>query len=249
MSVVKKNTSLREPEPSAQVVDLVSKIEAAQKRFQAGPIQRLRWLLQFAELASERASLSRKDVARWTAELFTFAYAAGYQPQPPPRKNREEATGTLNAEEIIELARQMKQAITKLVAGETWAVWLSSGLMAQLTSPQKGPPRALWAGAYDAIVILTARELLAAESHRIAKCSGPGCDRLFVRRKRGAYCSKRCSQRARTLRYLSSLSSEKKRQMRHDYYAAKVRQQKGKAIKVRQNQPIRLRPEERGVKR
>jgi predicted RNA-binding Zn ribbon-like protein len=233
------------------IYSLVNLIDAAQKRhLQFTPVQRLRWLLQFTELASERASsLSREDAAHWTAELFAFAFAAGHQFSPPSRKKKEEATGILNAKEIIELAQQMKQAVTKLVAGETWAFWLSSGLMAQLTSPQKKPPRILWAGAYEPVVMLTARELLAAESHRIAKCNGPGCERLFVRRKRGAYCSKRCSQRARTLRYLSSLSPEEKRQLRHDYYAAKVRQQKGTAIKVRQNQPIRPRPEEGEVKR
>ena len=42
---------------------------------------------------------------------------------------------------------------------------------------------------------------------------------------------------------------EEKRELRHKYYAAKVHQQKGTAIKVRQNQPIRPRPEEREVKR
>jgi hypothetical protein len=246
MNVVRKPRG-NQPSLSPEDINVLSAIVRAGPRFAAlRPLQRLQWLLQFLELGSKNPeNLNRKDVARWNGELYAFARAGGNQPQPTHRQSRNDPLG-LSAAELVDLAREMKERVTKFIAGEMWYYpILPASLAALLTSPIHGPPVAAFGGDCRAVLMMAARDTLAVESRRIASCNGPDCERLFVRRKRGAYCSKRCSQRARTLRYLSSLSPEKKRQMRHDYYAAKVRQQKGAAIKVRQNQPIRPRPEER----
>lgn len=240
MSVVRKSKiKARQVKAPPEALQLIREIQTAERRF-AAPVERLGWLLKFVDLVRDGALKSGGDVARWNAELFAFAYVAGHQPQPPHRRDVTWRLG-LTADELVEVSRQVKQAIEKLLAGDMWVLWLDRGkLSANLTSPKHGRPQAYYAGDSDLVLMLAVRELLASEGSRIAKCGGPGCEQLFVRRKRGSYCSKRCSQRARTLRYYEKHAPDERSNKRHDWYVEKVRREKGlrHAEKVRRNQRV-----------
>jgi hypothetical protein len=45
--------------------------------------------------------------------------------------------------------------------------------------------------------LMRARELVKLEGSRLARCDAAECRRLFVRRKRGLFCDKKCAQRER----------------------------------------------------
>jgi hypothetical protein len=51
----------------------------------------------------------------------------------------------------------------------------------------------------------TAHFLVGREGERLAHCPGPGCGRLFAKRKRGLYCSTKCAVAARTQRLNAKL--------------------------------------------
>jgi len=250
MSVVRKLT-VRLVKTSENDAQILREARLAPERLTT-PLQRIQWLVQFAVLASsDPARLTGAELARWNGEILGFASAAG-QPQPLFRMKRDARLGSLGmtAEEIVEFAQRIRDALVKLIGGEMWA-FANSGLQVDisLTSPKHGPPQRVYSGDMRGILIMAALDALVVESHRLAKCQRPGCERLFVRRKRGSYCSKRCSQRARTLRYLSSISAEKQREQRHAHYVAKVRREKGQAVVVGRNQPILTRAVEREAKR
>jgi len=102
------------------VDDLVSEMGAAEKRLQAGPIRRLQWLLQLAELASKSPqSPAPEDVQHWSAEVFAFIHSAGHQVNLY-RKNRD-APVRLNPKEVIDIAGQVDRAVRQLVGGIMWS--------------------------------------------------------------------------------------------------------------------------------
>ncbi len=238
MSVVPK-LRVKLVKTSEKDAQIIREILLARKRW-ATSLQRIQWLVQFAELASsDPAHLTPAELVRWSGEMFGFAMAAG-QPQPPFRKKRSGNLLGLTAEEIVEFAQRIRDGMVKLVKGEMWAFALS-GLPAvdvSLTSPKHGPPQRVYAEDVRGILIMAAMDALVVESHRLAKCQGPSCERLFVRRKRGAYCSRTCSQRARTLRYYERHPPEERSEKRHAWYVEKVKRELGPKIKVRRNQRI-----------
>jgi hypothetical protein len=233
---------------SAKIEKQVGGISAAVRRL-ATPVQRLELLVEFANLAKSTQPLSPEGVEHWNAELYAFSMVGGHQPHPPHRKTPGASLG-LKAKELDDLSAKLRAGFDALLAGAMWLLSIEN-LTANLTSPRHGPPRAFYAGELSAVLTMAARDLLAHEAGRIARCAAPDCSRLFVRQKRGAYCSKRCSQRARTLRHRASFSEEEWRKRRHAYYKAKIDREKGPAVaaKIRQNQPIRPKPEEKEVKR
>ena len=50
-------------------------------------------------------------------------------------------------------------------------------------------------------LLLGAHRILELEGVRLRECAAPSCRRIFVRQKRGIFCSKRCSQREQTRRF------------------------------------------------
>jgi hypothetical protein len=84
--------------------------------------------------------------------------------------------------------------------------------------------------------LLSAAELLRSDWMRIRVCANPDCRRPFVKRKRGEYCSKSCSQKIRTARHQKNIEDEERRRKRHEYYRRRVEKvhSKAHADKVRQ---------------
>jgi hypothetical protein len=86
-----------------------------------------------------------------------------------------------------------------------------------------------WGGNHLEVFRMAALDVLIAEGRRVAQCSWRPCRKLFVRRKRGAYCSRACSQKARTARYVKA-QGRTWREKRHAYYVSQVEKLKGSAV-------------------
>ena len=221
---------------SAGIRKLVGGITAAEKRL-ATSLQRLELLVEFTNLAERTQPLSPEDVEHWNAELYALTIVSGHQPHPSHRKTASTPLG-LSANQLASLSTDLRANLDRWLAGGLWVIPIEN-LRALLTSPRHGPPRASYAGELGPILMMASRDLLAREARRIARCAGPDCSRLLVRRKRGAYCSTRCSQRARTLRHRASFSEEEWRERRHVYYEKKLRKKKGAdKLKVRRNRRL-----------
>lgn len=84
-----------------------------------------------------------------------------------------------------------------------------------------------------ALFLLACERLLSLpDGQRLKVCDGPGCDRLFIRQKRGAYCSAKCWRIERARRTRVSLTPEELRARRHRYYINRVRKLRGTKVAV-----------------
>lgn len=222
---------------------------AAEKRVGKSPMERLRWLLDFMERPCD--ALTKGERERLTAEVRMFASSLGSASGPHSvsikNNTRYVQQRDLDAKELARLSREVGQAISNLLSGEPWKFRPADfgELWTSITGSKAKPRRVHWVhylGDAPAMFMMAARDLLGRDAWRLARCEGPGCAKVFVKQKRGAYCGKRCSQRARTLRYRQGHSREQLREMRHRWYKSKVGREKGSAYasKVRRNEPILL---------
>ena len=110
----------------------------------------------------------------------------------------------LGTDTMLGLQREVQVGINSYLYDRTGG-WLLPRVKQRLVrDPRTGSGRFELTGAPKELFLQFAASLVAAEGARIANCARPGCDNLFVCRKRGAYCSKRCSQYVRTKRYRES---------------------------------------------
>jgi hypothetical protein len=72
------------------------------------------------------------------------------------------------------------------------------------------------------VFVMRCSEAFEAEASRLAKCASVGCGRVFVQRKRGKYCSGRCSLRERMRRYRKKLTPKVRYEIRHAQYVKSV---------------------------
>ncbi len=70
-----------------------------------------------------------------------------------------------------------------------------------------------------------AAELVLAEGARLAECARPDCGTLFIRRKRGVYCSKRCASYTKTMNYRRR-HPDKVNELRRAAYRRQVKEKK-----------------------
>lgn len=85
-------------------------------------------------------------------------------------------------------------------------------------------------------VLLAAVDLLEAEGDRIGRCLS--CEKLFVRRKRGAYCSPACSTKTRSALFRMR-HRQKLRKKRREYYERRIRREYGEKVVIHRRQPRR----------
>jgi hypothetical protein len=113
--------------------------------------------------------------------------------------------------------------------------------------------RARWSGAIEShyssdhfptAFLLAAADVIQEEGLRVRECARPECRRLFVKRKRGIFCSTSCSQKVRDQRFRERHSPEELRERRHRIYVSAVKKELGSAVasKVRARRPKRERP-------
>jgi hypothetical protein len=180
------------------------------KRVGEKSLRRLQWLIELVQRPREQ--LARDLTPEFSRERFDIAYFAG------ARDPRAFSPGVvLPAIEILEAScREMTSATT--------AVWrLKLPPIGDLTIYRDdGSTHPLFDSTDPAIALLLgADETIGAERHRIRECASPDCRRLFVKRKRGVFCSRRCTQRENMRRWREDLGKAEVNKRQRDYYGKK----------------------------
>jgi hypothetical protein len=215
--------------------------KAARLRVGWGSAARLKWVVDFAQqliFAQKKSSESqlarlRREIQLFISESFGRLMIVGLP----------EALGH---DAVIGLRRTAHNVLLDWMGGKEFTLPASSlGNLKWIVQKEPGNWSGIaWVEALgrdvSGLFQWAFKEALAAEGGRIERCQGPGCQRFFVKIKRGAYCSMRCSQRTRTQRYRQRHAPVELSEKRHAGYVAKVARQKGEkfADKVRRNQPV-----------
>jgi hypothetical protein len=142
--------------------------------------------------------------------------------------------------EASKLARFAEQAIAGVLSpnGYTFRPAEFGGLVRRVQRfPVPNGPALILAidvGDLPAHFVMEIAEVIEREGNRIAKCISESCGRLFVRRKRGLYCSLRCSRRERQRQYRKNLTVRERYEIRRTQYVKAVdRVDKNKVIRPR----------------
>ncbi len=222
-------------------------LRAARLRVGETGLQRLRWLLRFSSFPPDyfqHLKVSEADASN--AEVFVFCLSGRFDPSIDWRVD---ATGrmspfSLRPNNQLALAQEVAGHIRDLVTEGSMGFQVGEGgpvYRALYRSSFSSSYVAMWSGNIREVFLLNVVDLLQAEGGRIKRCAWEPCGKLFIKLKRGAYCSRDCSQRERTRRYQGKLGSEAWREKRHQYYVRKVERIKGKkfAEKIRRRKERR----------
>jgi hypothetical protein len=231
------------PEFSREAEKRLSFFRAADTRVGGSDIERLRWLLAFCSREPrEVRRLSAQALTDLGTEAECFAIGGGYFPnfgREHSFSRRGRLLGTvehrLTAADLAWLVEQSRSNIRNLLAGAAFVIQLGGGR--KIWRALSSTFRETTGGDARSIFLMRTFDLVQAEGRRIAKCAS--CEKLFIRRKRGAYCTPSCSQRERTRRYRQKVGKKKLSDLRHDLYKAKVAKRRGEkiAIRVRRRKP------------
>ena len=94
-----------------------------------------------------------------------------------------------------------------------------------------------YAGREGALFAIACHQLLSSpEAKRISRCAASQCDRWFLRRKRGMYCSPACGRDAKRVRYFATPPKERS-DLHHEAYKDRVARRIGKNVKVHRRGP------------
>jgi hypothetical protein len=234
MSVVRKRrgargfSALDAQRSDRLAVEWSRSLASARGRIGRTPIERLIWLLQFA--IHTREGLSAFDasaLAELGAEVWSFAeHSQMYMSR--------DGSKSISADELLDLVEAMGEGIRRLCGPSPDAAgWhfepAKFGSLHRAVQAQTF--RTYYFGDFRPVFLMGAAELLSREGRRIKTCAWPLCSRLFVRRKRGAYCSRACSQKARTKRHRDKRGSQW-REQRHAYYVRQI-EERGDMARVR----------------
>jgi hypothetical protein len=206
----------------------MERLQAAKKHFkdQAG---RLAWLLALIEKTTEEIARSLADSAsQLRIELVLFAFEADpYKAEP--------------IDQVLEAIDRVRACLRNLRQNWEWKLNLTFPGDASIIKHFSVVPksrRLRWSGAIESFLmsnhfptsfLLIAGEVIEAEGLRIHECARSGCGRLFVKRKRGSYCSIQCSQKERDRRFRERHSSEEIKERRHRLYLREVETKHGSA--------------------
>jgi hypothetical protein len=207
-------------------VDLLEQSER-QRRRRAGRLvgrndaARLRWLIGFAEGADALATRAQGELDIVGAMIRAFAERAG--------SVAEHVGEPLTRATVIDLAQVTRDNLRAYAKGATPTFppldfqFLEFALV-------PGEKRGPWMGPWRSLFLIALADVVRSEHDRLRACSLPECGRLFFRRKRGLYCSRRCSkeQRMRRFRRDPVRYSEK----RHQYYVQRLARLKGVNLKT-----------------
>ena len=157
----------------------------------ASAVDRLAWLLRLLNRSQESTALgSEQERVELESEVVAFARPVG------------RASGgrhsQLNWHEAWDLVRSFRASILGLMGGSSFQVEISN--LIYLVTP--GEP-VIYIGDPGVIFRIAVAKLMETEQQRIRICARPGCGQLFVRHKRGLYCSQRCSQLEQFKRYVA----------------------------------------------
>src|SRR5215469_7451473 len=210
--------------------------QLATERVGVTPLKRLQWLLKFsAATEKDFSALSKSKLAEREWELIVFAEER-HQGFLIPR---------FSAKELGVLAEAFGKALSFLREAGPYDVggpgsrsdgssalgWhFDPSLFHRLDRVIEARTfRTHYEGDLSGVFLMAAIDLLEAEGRRITKCSWAPCGKLFIKRKRGLFCSPSCSRKGRTHRYIES-HREQISESRHEAYVKSVEKLKGKAV-------------------
>jgi hypothetical protein len=212
--------------------------EQAFYKLKKSPLSQLEWLLAFAERPSSTIeTLNDVELAKLSAEVCAFTEVSDRKPRLQftiPGSRPEIST------EVSKLARYAEQAVAGVLSpsGYLFAPAEFGRLARHLQrTPRPKQPKFILArdiGDLSAHFVMETANIIEREGDRIEKCISESCGRLFVKRKRGLYCSPRCSRRERQRSYRKGLTSKERYEIRYAQYVKTVnRQDKTKVIRQR----------------
>ena len=152
-------------------------------------LSRLGWLLRLLNRSPESIAQSS------AAEVHMLENEAGVFCEPVGSFESSRSS-KLTANQIAGLAQEIRDVVSALIGGASHDFQIHSVTLMVIPNSKSryvGPP--------EAIFRLAVARLIESDGYRIKQCTRPRCGRLFVRRKRALYCSKRCSQIEQFARY------------------------------------------------
>jgi hypothetical protein len=185
----------------------------------ADQVSRLGWLIEFSWRTPDQIrALSDSDLVNLDAEVATFA-------RGKPRRGFGHAMrspGWIGGmrDELCKLATFTKRKVADFMTGEVVIRPSEFGRFAHCFNRSLGQD--WYEGDRGAIFAEELRLAIKAEGQRIQLCASAPCARPFVKRKRGEFCSSRCSRRERMRRYRKNLSPEDRYLDRHARYIKSV---------------------------
>ena len=154
-------------------------------------VSRLAWLLELLNRSQESIAVgSEQERVDLEAQVVAFAKPVGM------------ASGghgsSLSLKDLKGLARDIRASILGMLQGASLTIDIP-----KLTFTSSTGSASVYIGHPNAIFRLAVAKLVETEKRRIKLCARPDCDRLFVRRKGGLFCSRQCSQIVQFKRYLA----------------------------------------------
>jgi hypothetical protein len=197
-------------------------------------LTRLNWLVRFAERADSIRRLAPEKLDRLADQIRAFARPAGSILFRPEER--------IEIADALELALFVRDGLRAYANKSSWD-FSQSDFVGLGSSLVPGSDRGPWVAPWRSLFMFAVATLASAEIGRLRLCpSQPGfwpCSRLFIKRKSGLYCSKKCSQHERTSRLRGNNDSEEaseRRQeaskRRHQAYVQKVLRNAGRKIQV-----------------
>jgi hypothetical protein len=205
--------------------------------------QRLSWLLEFADLSSEKvAQLCASERTQLRFDLAFFAGLSNPPSQLPP------------LEEIAVFASEIRDGIERLLRMSRWIIQLpkNSGIVRTIASRDMsragritldGFKSFLSSDDFRTSLLLRAADVVEAEGTRIRVCAQKDCGRMFARHRRARYCSAPCSQKERDSRFRKRFTKSERSRRRHLYYKNRMARQFGRAVANRViSRPVKATP-------
>jgi hypothetical protein len=168
---------------------------SALAKVRAHDLSRLRWLLDLLNRPTE--SLEQPS----PAEVHNFEKEAAVFCEPVGSFASSRSL-TLTKSQIADLIQEVQGVLSAILQGATHDFEIPGVTLAMIPNS-----RSYYMGSPVAIFRLAVAKLLETDGHRIRRCARPGCGRVFIRRKRALYCSRRCSQLEQFAKYLQRHSS------------------------------------------
>lgn len=198
--------------------------ERARARVGGDQAARLAWLLDFAHRPFEQIrSMDYMSLYLLNAEVREFAKGLGQgfaSPNPRPTDRVRD--------ELCLLAKFANTAVYEFLRTGTVSFAPYSLQKPDEPALEKRVERhgstvvGYYAGPQRQVFVMQCSAAFEAEASRLTKCASTGCGRVFVQRKRGQYCSGRCSLRERMRRYRKKLTKQDRYEIRHVQYVKSV---------------------------
>jgi hypothetical protein len=133
----------------------------------------------------------------------------------------------LSVEVLADLAREFMRCLNTLLDGGSVPMIGTGRLIVMSVNRRLGD---IYLGDIRQRFLNAAIDVIAPEFHRVQRCERPGCPRLFMKRKRGRYCSKFCQQKVMSERFFKNMSEARRSEYAHGHYRKRIEKLKGEKV-------------------